>query len=101
MKGQMFIVTMIFLVGLIFFVQQTLFGYTALDLSDPFQEDDYYIIKNIEDGVDEIIGTSSTCEEADEKIWDFIEFVRRQNIKRGIEPELGYRLNCSAPFPPE
>lgn len=96
----MFVVTMIFLVGLIFFVQQALFGYTALDLSEPFKTDDYYVNENIREGVNEIIGNSTTCEEANLRIYEFIDFVQRQTVKRGYELELNYLLDCSKPFPP-
>lgn len=96
----MFVVTMIFLVGLIFFVQQALFGYISLDLTEPFQEDDYYVKQNIRYAVDEMIGMSSTCPEANEKIYEFIDFVKREVVKRGYELEGDYLLNCSEPFPP-
>jgi len=48
-KGQMFIVTMVFLTGLIFAVQQLLFQYSSLDLSRPLQRTDYYLLVSMED----------------------------------------------------
>ncbi len=100
MRAQMFVVTMIFLVGLIFFVQQALFGYTALDLSGPYESEDYYVNENIRSNVDEIIKGSATCEEANEKIMDFVYFVQKETIKRGYELNLDYLVDCSGPFPP-
>lgn len=100
MKAQMFIVTMIFMVGLIFFVQQALFGYSSLDLSKPIYMDDYYTVENIVRGVDKTIAGSSTCREANEKISEFIDFVKRRLVKRGYELEGDYLLDCSQPFPP-
>lgn len=48
-KAQMFIVTMVFLTGLIFAVQQLLFQYTLIDLSRPLQQTDFYLLSSIGD----------------------------------------------------
>ena len=95
MKAQMFVVTMIFLAGLIFFVQQALFGYTALDLTEPFEADEFYTNENIRDIVDEIIEGSATSEEANEKILEFTDFVKGEVVKRGYELKGDYLLDCS------
>ncbi|MFQ5647977.1 MAG: hypothetical protein ACE5FW_01960 [Candidatus Aenigmatarchaeota archaeon] len=45
-KGQMFVVTMVFLTGLIFAVQQLLFQYSLVDLSEPMQRTDLYLLES-------------------------------------------------------
>lgn len=96
MKAQMFIVTMIFLVGLIFFVQQALFGYTSLDLSKPLREDEYPVIMNIKDSMGEIMASSGSCQEAEENLRDFIGFAKKESLQSGYELDIGYTLECPA-----
>lgn len=94
MKAQMFIVTMIFLVGLIFLVQQSFFGYTYLDLSEPFREDEYPVISNIKDSMGEILAVSSSCQEAEENLHEFVGFAKKESLQSGYELEIDYELEC-------
>ena len=64
----MFVMTMVFLAGLVFFVHQLLLQYSATDLSNIPQNDDYFMMKNIVDIVNESILYSSTCDDALAKI---------------------------------
>ncbi|MBN2042865.1 MAG: hypothetical protein JW754_03585 [Candidatus Aenigmarchaeota archaeon] len=46
-KGQMFLISMVFLVGLIFTVQTALLGYTSVDISEPGDKTDRFLIENV------------------------------------------------------
>lgn len=100
-KGQMFIVTMVFLTGLIFSVQQIMFHYSYLDVSKPFQRTDFYLLKNVEDIFGQTISSSTTCPEALSNLEELHHYLYREDLG-GYALELTYNgqkapnLNCSA-----
>ena len=49
MKAQMFIITIVFLVGLVFAVQTNLAAYSFLDVAEVFQNSDGLLLKGIKD----------------------------------------------------
>ena len=63
-KGQMFIVTMVFLIALIFSVQQLLYHYTVIDLSIPSRTTDAYLLDNMESSFQAALDSSDDCLEA-------------------------------------
>ena len=67
-KGQLFVVTMIFLVSLLFSVQSLLFNYSETDLSIPPQNSDTYIMKNMESIFQTALDSSAYCNEARENV---------------------------------
>jgi hypothetical protein len=60
-KGQMFIVTMVFLTGLIFAVQQIIYQYSFIDPSDPMQRNDAPLFFAIRDAYNTSINSASSC----------------------------------------
>jgi hypothetical protein len=93
-KAQMFVVTMIFLMGLIWVVQQNLFGYSFLDFSKPLQEMDYYLFKNVKDVVTLGLKTSVDCTDAKENLEELVYFLNKELIS-GYSLDLKYKLNCT------
>jgi len=61
-KAQMFVVTMVFLVSLIFVVQQNLLQYTAVDTIDIFETHDLYLINNMKEMFQDTLDYSQTCD---------------------------------------
>ncbi len=98
-KAQMFIVTMVFLTGVIFTVQQLLFQYSELDLSMPLQKTDFYIIQNTRNLLQQSL-IASSCAEAEENLQETLSFLAEQPL-RGFtmsflfNGELYPNINCS------
>ncbi|RLI96698.1 MAG: hypothetical protein DRO99_04020 [Candidatus Aenigmatarchaeota archaeon] len=94
MKGQMFIVTIVFLVGLIFSVQQILFQYSYLDVPASYQKYDYYLTMDVREMIIDTITASPSCEEARHRIDDVLLFMNKQ-ATRGYSVKIDARFNCS------
>jgi hypothetical protein len=92
-KAQMFIVTMIFLVSLIFAVQQNLSAYSFLDLSKTFEKDDIYIFNSIMNSFNESLAVDD-CSEAENNLEELDSFIERMVITNMIV-DVSYTLDCS------
>jgi len=95
----MFIVTMVFLTGVIFAVQQLLFQYSEIDLSQPMQKTDFYILHNMRDLIQQSL-YAPNCGEAANNLEEIVRFLGEQPL-RGFTFSLMYNgeflpnLNCS------
>lgn len=94
-KAQMFIIAAIFLVGLIFSVQQLLFQYTALDVSAPLRDNDIYLLKNTKNIINQTIKTTPECGDFSKKMEEFNNFLGTRIPLRGYVLSIKYRLNCT------
>jgi hypothetical protein len=88
-KGQMFIVTMVFLAGLIFTVQQLLFQYSFLDLSEPLRDLDANLLGSIRDMFSEGLAASPDCQSAVWAAQEIHTFLSAQTF-RGMDLEFKY-----------
>lgn len=93
MKGQMFIITMVFLVGLIFAVQNNLSQYTFLDLSTTFEKSDFYILKSIKDSFYKTIKSARNCQEAQDNVNELKDFFENKIIE-GTSIQIDQEWNC-------
>ncbi|MCJ7816310.1 MAG: hypothetical protein MUP55_00495 [Candidatus Aenigmarchaeota archaeon] len=94
-KAQMFIITTLFLIGLIFSVQQLMFQYTALDLSAPFRENNIYLLQNTKNIINNTIRTTPDCPDFMTKMKELKDFLDKRIPRGGYSLSLGYRLNCT------
>lgn len=94
-KAQMFVITMIFLLGLIFTVQRLLFQYTALDLSAPFRENTVYLLENTRDAINRTIKTTPDCADFSAKMQELNDFLDRSIPRGGYSLSLSYKVNCT------
>ncbi|MCX6814158.1 MAG: hypothetical protein NTY20_00690 [Candidatus Aenigmarchaeota archaeon] len=94
-KAQMFIITTLFLIGLIFSVQQLTFQYTALDLSAPFRENNIYLLQNTKDIINKTIRTTPDCTDFAANLRELKDFLDKRIPRGGYSLSLGYRLNCT------
>jgi hypothetical protein len=94
-KAQMFVITMIFLIGLIFSVQRLLFQYTSLDLSTPFRENAIYLLGNTKDMINRTIRATPDCWDFSAKMQELKDFLDRSVPRRGYSLSVTYRLNCT------
>jgi len=94
-KAQMFVVTMFFLIGLIFTVQALLFQYTALDLSAPFRQNSIYLLKNTEGLVNSTIRSTPECADFSVKMDGLKNFLEARVPSTGYVISLDPHLNCA------
>ena len=101
-KGQMFVVTAVFLTGLLFAVQQVLFTYSALDLSEPFQTKEHRMLKTVIDGINESIRAhtdtgdpQSDCQEFDRNLKELIAMITDDFSSEGYLLKVNHDLECS------
>ena len=89
MKGQMFVVTMVFLVSLIFVVQQSLFQYAAMDTINTFSSHDIYMMNNLRELFNETLQLSSDCSKATTNLNDLGEYINDQAFMAGYTVDIG------------
>ncbi|MBI4020320.1 MAG: hypothetical protein HY367_03225 [Candidatus Aenigmarchaeota archaeon] len=101
MKGQFFIVSMVFLVGLVFVVQQLLLQYGAIRPLEPLENDDVALTNNIRDAFNATLATSGDCTEAERNLGELSEFIRDRQPMGGFFIEASHNFTCSTsgPFP--
>ena len=94
-KAQMFIVTALFMIGLIFTVQQLIFQYTSLDLSAPFRENSIYLLRNTKDVINATIRSTPDCADFTMNIRELKNFLDRRIPYGGYSLAFDYKLNCN------
>jgi len=95
MKAQMFVITLVFLVGLVFVVLQSLVSDVQPDLSKPLGENDYYVMKNIKDVVNKTLQFSETCSDAEKNLGELVSKLNREILQGGYLVYIEYILDCS------
>jgi len=106
-KGQLFLVAIIFLLGMIFAIQQALFQYTALDISEPLHSDETYLIRNIVNLVNRTIKDTYYCNDTVGSFEDEAKRIKKmlQDVQgSGIYSfDMAYDIDCSKWFnsPPD
>jgi hypothetical protein len=93
-KGQMFVITMVFLVGLVFSVQSLLFSYSQTDLSSG-KSQDAYTIKNMEEVLQSALDSSPDCREARDNV-DMLENMVSRTMGSGSQVRFNGGINCTA-----
>lgn len=93
-KGQMFIMTMVFLVGLIFSVQALLLGKGSIDVSAPPYKYDPYIVRNMESIFQSALDSSGDCYTANDNVQDLIHAISG-SIKSGRQITVSGKIDCS------
>lgn len=85
----MFIVTMVFLTGLIFAVHQVLLQYSAIDPSTSMQATDTFLIKSIHDTYEGTIAAHTDCQDAEDAVREVHGFILKEET-RGFVIEMKY-----------
>ena len=91
----MFIVTTIFLAGLVFAVQQIMFKYVSVDPKTGFSFDDYGIIKGVRDASNMSLASSADCAELEQRMASLKAFLERRSSAVGYSLNLDYRIDCT------
>jgi hypothetical protein len=93
-KGQMFVLTMIFLMGMVFVVQQVLFTYSSVDLVAGLEKDDYYFMKGLREAAEQTVITTSDCANVSRNLNEFEGFFRSQVMESGFVVSADHELEC-------
>ncbi len=93
-KGQMFILTMTFLIAMFFTVQTLLFRYSEADFTSPIQNVDAYMIDNIEDAFQSALNSSQDCETARNNVITLRNTIGG-GIRSGREISITGDINCT------
>ncbi len=94
MKGQMFIITMLFLIALIFAVQNSLAQYNSVDLSKSLQNTDPYLLQSIRNSFAQAIETPKSCGEVQEGIEELGGYFNNR-IVGGTSISISHSFQCS------
>lgn len=95
-KGQMFIITMVFLVGLVFVIQQGFMNWFSysIDYSSRMQMSDYYLFENMKSMARTSLMAASSCSEARDNLNELSTFLNT-NVIKGYDLDFTYRINCA------
>ncbi len=92
----MFVVTTIFLVGLIFVVQQLLFQYMSVDPKAGFEFNEYGIVKSLAAAANATLQGSSNCAALENDMEVLKNFIESRTITAGYFVDFNHNVNCSA-----
>lgn len=97
-KGQLFVVSIVFMIGMIFAVQQVLFNYSRVQMSSPFEIHDAEVFDNILDIVNRTAMESYYCNETKDGFHGRLESLKASFLEefgRDYSIEILYTLDCS------
>lgn len=97
-KGQLFLVAIVFMVGMIFVVQQALFQYSTIKMSEPFERKDAGLFNGMVEVVNKTIRETYNCNETKDSFEDKMEELKISLLEehgRIYSIEIIYDLNCS------
>lgn len=94
MRAQMFIVTMVFLVGLVFIVQQNLFSYSSFNPPGPFTERETHILETVKNTFQDALGTDTDCGIVQANLESLKNYLENQVIP-GHVLDIEYTLDCT------
>jgi len=98
-KAEMLIITVVFLIGFVFSVQQNLLHYSAVDISDPLENNDLYLMKNVEQMFTELLMNTESEEECINMLLSELinlrSFLNTQIFRGGYVLESDFSLDCN------
>ncbi|MFH1236852.1 MAG: hypothetical protein V1648_00390 [Candidatus Aenigmatarchaeota archaeon] len=97
-KGQLFLVSIVFLIGMIFIVQQALFQYSTIEMSKPFANRDAELFGNIIGVVNRTIVEAYYCNETKDSFGTRMDDIKTSFLEehgREYSIEIKYDLNCT------
>ncbi|MEE9323659.1 MAG: hypothetical protein V3U72_03865 [Candidatus Aenigmarchaeota archaeon] len=97
-KGQLFLVAIVFMIGMIFVIQQTLFQYSSVEMSRPFVGRDVETLNNIIEAVNETIRETYYCNGTKDSFEDRISEMKISFLEehgRAYSMDILYDLDCS------
>ncbi len=101
MRGQMFIITMVFMLGFLAVIQQSLLMYSVFDLSAPARNSQYSLLLNIENVLNDTVLSSTECGNAkndlENNFYEVLDYIRTNSIREGVIINMdSNRIDCGA-----
>jgi hypothetical protein len=93
MKGQMFILTMVFLVGLIFSVQTLLLSYSYVDLSRVSQDSDANVMRVLVSAIQDTVEGTEFCSDVSGNL-DELNLAIGTGMLASYDIEISYGIVC-------
>ena len=97
-KGQLFFVAIVFMIGLIFIIQHALFQYTSMDMSEPFENTDYHLVRDTINSINTTLIETQNCNETKdnfaERMEEFKLLLERSNFRGIYGISVIYDLKC-------
>ncbi len=96
-KGQLFLVAIVFLIGIIYVVQQSLFNYTSVEMSEPFENTDIVLFENIVNLVNETIRDTPSCNETKDSFEGKMSDLKLSLLRehgRAYSIDIVYEIDC-------
>lgn len=97
-KGQFFVVSIVFMVGMIFAVQQVLFNYSRVDMSSPFEIRDAEVFDSVVGVVNRTVKESFYCNDTKDGFQGRLDKLKASLLEefgREYSIEILYNLDCS------
>ncbi|MBI4182221.1 MAG: hypothetical protein HY520_04615 [Candidatus Aenigmarchaeota archaeon] len=93
-KGQMYILTMVFMAGLVFTVYSSLSQYAAVELAEPLEGGEAALLAGVERAARTAVSTDSCAQAADQlaRLQRFVERTAIQGAALDLDPE----VDCAA-----
>ncbi len=92
--GQMFILTVVFLVGMVFALQQVFLQYAFFDLPGDAGRTSYPLLAAVATGLNRTVQQATTCEELATNMEEFTAVVERE-VLSGFALELEAAADCT------
>ena len=94
MKGQMFIVIIVFLAVFVFVIQQLLFQYSVTDVTEPFVSNDVFVEHSIKDTFSSTLMESRDCADAERRVVELASYFNRQQLISGFLADIDHSFEC-------
>ena len=90
----MFIVTMVFLAGMISAVQTLLLTYSTLDVSETLSNNDVYLLNNLKDITNQTLASAENCKEFKTRLQELKTFLSDTYGSFGYVMDIDFFINC-------
>ena len=97
-RGQLFLIAIVFMIGMIFVIQQALFQYSSIEMSEPFERNDIEIFNSMVEAVNKTITETHSCNETKDSFKDRMEEMKvsllDEHGRGAYSIEINYDLDC-------
>ncbi len=91
----MFVITMVFLAGLLLSVQQGLLQYSAVDMRSALSSNDFFLLENIRNVMDITVKNAESCTALKEEIDELEKFMENSLIVSEYFVNIEHEINCN------
>ncbi len=97
----MFVITMVFVLGMLAVIQQSLLMYGDFDMSLPARSSEHFASENIYKTIEDTVSTSASCgsgkNNLENNFYELVSYLRKSSIKDGFIINLDHSVvDCSS-----